>query len=188
MQTILLQEPKISGRWVSGQFSESNSKGKRHCGLIKAISSQRTKCINSVNSPILHPSTVQSFRNLTKESCGSAEVSHGADQRLVAGFKGIREYSTVTGSASEREATAGSPSSPWQCVLPQALAHPGFPLCNFTEPWAAEPTLTPTPAPRPQEKPPPRSAAEVQRGPLPGALTHQGYRRRSVRPNNWLIG
>lgn len=37
LQMILLQEPKISCRWVSGQFSESNSKGKGGCGLIKVI-------------------------------------------------------------------------------------------------------------------------------------------------------
>lgn len=33
----LLQEPQVDRRWVSGQFSEINSKGKEECGLIKAI-------------------------------------------------------------------------------------------------------------------------------------------------------
>lgn len=181
LQTIRLQELKINCRWVSGQFSESNSKGKRHCGLIKAIFSQRTKCIDSVNSHILQPSTVQSFRNLTKESCGFVEVSHRADQRLAAWFKGIREYSSSTGNTYMREATMGS-----QRVPQGSASCPRLPPTQASH-WATSRRLgqqSPR-SPRPQRQVRRRSLHQnLQlrvRGPLSWALTHPGYRKKSPR-------
>lgn len=68
LQIILLQEPKIDCRWVSGQFSESSSKGKGECGLIKATFPYRTKWINSRELSHPPPNTAQSLGNLTKGS------------------------------------------------------------------------------------------------------------------------
>lgn len=133
---------EVSCRWVSGQFCESNSKGKWHCSLIKAISPQKNKVYQLCEQSLLQPSTVQSFRNLTKESCGFVAVSHGADQRQTKDWPlGSRgSGSTVPLLATlPREATTGSQRSPRECILPQALTHPGFPLGNFTKPGQQSP-------------------------------------------------
>lgn len=87
-----------------------------------------------MNSHILQPSTVQSFRNLTKESCGFAEAPHRADQKLAAWLERMRAHGSVTGNAHQRGAATGiSQSSPRKRATSLALTHPSFSLHNFTD-------------------------------------------------------
>lgn len=70
-----------------------------------------------VNSHILQPDAVQSFRNPTKGSCGFVEVSHRADQRKITWLRGIREETSVTGNGYKRKAPTGTRTIPQGNVL-----------------------------------------------------------------------
>lgn len=131
LQIILLQEPKIDCRWVSGQFSESSSKGKGECGLIKATFPYRTKCINSCELSHPPPNTAQSFRNLTKGPVVSWRFPTEQTKACCLG-EGIREPSSITGKPryteqypKERNYTPRSqPPKLWL----GKLVDPGLPL------------------------------------------------------------
>lgn len=86
----LLREPQIDCRWVSGQFSESNSKGKEECGLIKAIFPKEQSASILVNNHILQPNTVS-----PSETSQRPTVSWGFHSEQKTGeccvVKGVRE-------------------------------------------------------------------------------------------------
>lgn len=152
---------EVSCRWVSGQFCESDSKGMWHCGLIKAISPQKNKVYQLCEQSLLqHSSVIQKPHKRILWFCGGFTRSGPkTDQRVAAWFKGIREYSAITGNASER-GHHRQPEIP-KGVHPTPGSHPPrLPTGQLHQTWAAEPLLMPTPMPSPQGKPPPRSAAE----------------------------
>lgn len=113
-----------------------------------------------MNRHILQPTRVQSFRHLTKGSCGSVKVSHGVGQKTITWLEGIGEYSAITSNGYQKRATIGSQNNfPNKCYYapgshPPKLLHratsqrPGL-ISSRSNVNNRPSVLTPTPTPKP---------------------------------------